>query len=424
MARTRWIAGPSVAVLAAAPYIRTAGFEFVFDDQHLIVHNAFLREPWSPLTAFARHFWHGTPFGAAYYRPLVAASFALNGRLLGWGPAGFHLVNILLHAANAVLLLALARRLGCSDRAALCGAALFAAHPVGAWPVASIAARVDLLPTLFVLLAWCALCTAGGPRAGLSRAASVGVFFLLALLSKESAAAFLVVPVLALRRAKDLDGGTRIGWPVTVSVGAAVVIYLAARRGLGLELLIPRRLIDPLTNPLIRLPRSARILAALELAGRYILYLLAPIRFADPKNYFEQAARPSSLSVEVILSLALLALWSGAIVALWIRRDRTALPLAFSLASFLPASNILFPISSLYAQNFLYMPLAGLCLTGALVLTRAGRRAVPTGGSKARPAEVTQFLVAAVLVAVLATASAAEAGIWRDNLSLLTAWSA
>src|SRR5256885_1864805 len=114
MGRTRWPACAAVALLATLPCIRTLGFAFVLDDLHLIVHNPFLREPWSPLAAFAHDFWHGTPYGAVYYRPLVVGSFALNGRLLGWGPAGYHLVNVLLHAANSVLLLLLARRVGCS----------------------------------------------------------------------------------------------------------------------------------------------------------------------------------------------------------------------------------------------------------------------------------------------------------------------
>ncbi len=423
MARSRWMARAAVALLAAAPYVGSARFGFVFDDLHLIVRNVFLRGPWSPLTAFAHDFWHGTPFGAAYYRPLVTASLALNGRLLGWGPAGFHLVNVLLHAANAVLLLALARRMGCPDRAALFAAALFAVHPVAAWPVASIVARVDLLPVLFVLLAWCALCAPPGGRAGLRRAVWAGAFFLLALLSKESAAAFLAVPVLALRRMKDPDGGVRVGWPVAFSVGAAALVYLAARRAIGLALLIPRVLIDPLTNPLVLLPRTARLLAALRLAGRYILYLLAPVRFDDPWNYFDPALPSPGMGPGVILTLALLAVWSGAIVLLWLRRHRAALPLAFSLASFLPASNILFPISSLYAQNFLYMPLAGLCLAGAAVLGRAGRRARVDGDPKPRRVAMPRTLVAVTLVTVLALAAHQEAGIWRDELSLLTAWS-
>src|SRR6266571_9475006 len=201
MPRSRWIPSVVVALVAAAMYIRTAAFEFVFDDLHLIVNNAFLRETWSPLTAFAHHFWYGTVFSAAYYRPVVISSLALNGRVLGWGPAGFHLVNVLLHAINAALVFALVRRLGTPGWAAFCAALLFAVHPVAAWPVASIVARVDLLPALFLLLAWLAL--DAGHVSSLRRATLTGLLFLLALLSKESALAFLVVPVLALRRLKE-----------------------------------------------------------------------------------------------------------------------------------------------------------------------------------------------------------------------------
>src|SRR6266581_2943893 len=222
MGRTRWLPFAIVSLLAAAPYLATPGFDFVFDDRHLIVHNLFLREATSPFTAFAHHFWHGTPYGAAYYRPLVVASFALNGHVLGWGPAGFHLVNILLHAGNAMLLLALARRLGCPALAASCAAGLFAVHPVAAWPVASVVARVDLLPAL------------------------------------------------ALRRMRGEANPVKPGPRVWAALAAALVGYLALRRAAGAALLMDRRLIDPLINPLGVLPFPARILAAADLSGRYM----------------------------------------------------------------------------------------------------------------------------------------------------------
>ena len=418
MKQSPWIPACAVALLAVALHLRTLGFEFVFDDLHLIVNNSFLREPLSPLTAFVHHFWHGTPFGAAYYRPIVTSSLALNGRLLGWGPAGFHLVNLLLHAANAALVLLLARRLGASPGGAACAAALFAVHPVAAWPVGSIVARVDLLPALFVLLAWLAF-QGGRPPA------LVGLPFLLALLSKESAIAFLAVPILGLRRMTDSrppgdESSHRApglpDWPAFLALGGAVAACLALRRAAGLGVLISEDMVDPLTNPLGRLPMPQRLWAALALAWRYVLYLLVPARFSDPRNYLDPSALPSPLSPGVLLGLGALLLWGAGILILWLRRDRIALPLAFSLASFLPASNILVPIGSLYAQNFLYMPLMGLCLAlGDLLGRRPARRpALPS-----RPE-----LLAAPILLVLAVVSYAEAGIWRDGVSLFTAWTA
>ena len=440
MKRSSWIPGTAVALLAAALPLRTLGFEFVFDDLHLIVNNAFLREPWSPLTAFAHHFWHGTPFGAAYYRPIVTSSLALNGRLLGWGPAGFHLVNVLLHAANAALLLALARRLGAPVWAATCAAALFAVHPAAAWPVGSIVARVDLLPAFFVLLAWLALYSDRGParpgaeadpgasvdsRRRRGQAALAGLLFLLALLSKESAVAFLAIPVLGLRRMREPgeagirwegrpQSQVRPAWPALLALGAAVAAWFVLRRAAGLGVLIARGLVDPLTNPLGQLPLPSRLWAALALAGRYILYLVVPARFSDPRNYLDAAALPSVASPGVLLSLGVFLAWGLGILILWLRRDRIALPLAFSLASFLPASNILVPIGSLYAQNFLYMPLIGLSLAIGDLLARWGARETPA--PRAAP------FIAAPVLAALAVAAYTETGIWRDGVSLFTAW--
>jgi hypothetical protein len=85
-------------------------------------------EPWSPLRAFHHEFWYSTTY-VGYYRPLVIASFGLNGRILGWGPGWFHLVNVLLHIANAVMVLAIARRSGVATGPASLAAVIFAVHP-------------------------------------------------------------------------------------------------------------------------------------------------------------------------------------------------------------------------------------------------------------------------------------------------------
>ena len=399
MGRTRWFPFVFVSLLAAAPYLTTPGFDFVFDDRHLIVHNAFLRQAASPFTAFAHHFWHGTPYGAAYY--------ALNGRILGWGPMGFHLINILLHAGNAMLMLVLARRLGCPAPAALGAALLFAVHPVAAWPVASVVARVDLLPAFFILLAW--LETA---RPGRS-AALASLLFLLALLSKESSAAFLGVPILAMRRMTEAVP-ERPDRRLALALAAAVALYLLMRRAAGLGLFVHQASIDPLINPLGVRPPAERLPAAAALAGRYCLYLLLPLRFRDPSNYMSHAAFPGPLDPGVVLSVAVPAVLVSWVVILWLRRDRIALPLGFAIASFLPAANLVVPIASLYAQNFLYLPLAGLALALGIAIGRG------------RPAWLWQtpvkVAVGTLLLPALGIAAYGEARIWKDEVALFTAF--
>jgi len=198
--------------------------------------------------------------------------------------------------------------------------------------------------------------------------------------------------------------------------------------GIGLGVLIARHQVGALTNPLAQLGMPERLWAALALAGRYILYLVFPARFADPRNYLDPSTLPSPFNPAVLLSLGVLVAWGAGILVLWLRRDRIAIPLAFSLASFLPASNILVPIGSLYAQNFLYMPLLGLCVALADLLSRwAARRASPDlqkAPALAPFPALAAFpvLVAFPVLAVLAAVSFVETGIWRDGVTLFTAW--
>ena len=92
-----------------------------------------------------------------HYWPLVYTSFWLEHKLWGFAPAGYHAVNVLLHAANTVLVLRLARRLAVPG--AWLVAAVFAVHPLHVESVAWIIERKDLLSGLFYLaafLAWSA----------------------------------------------------------------------------------------------------------------------------------------------------------------------------------------------------------------------------------------------------------------------------
>lgn len=156
----------------AAVYGAALASGFHFDD-----HSIF--------TGLALRWWEQT-------RPLTWLSFRADMALWGRNAAGYHAVNLALHAA-CVLLLAdrLARRM--PRHAALIGAAVFALHPLQVEPVVYVFARGTLLAALFCLLAW-RLWDAG------RRWAAVPVFAL-AMLSKEEAAAFPLLLLLLDRAA-------------------------------------------------------------------------------------------------------------------------------------------------------------------------------------------------------------------------------
>ncbi len=92
------------------------------------------------------------------FRPVTFATFALNWAVGGAQPFGYHLLNLLLHAAVILLLYLVLRTLleplPRAATAALAAAWLFAVHPIHTEAVASIVGRSELLAAGFLLVAW------------------------------------------------------------------------------------------------------------------------------------------------------------------------------------------------------------------------------------------------------------------------------
>jgi len=87
------------------------------------------------------------------WHPMTWFSYALDRQIFGMNPEGYHTTNILLHAANAVLLfLILESATGFAWRS-LAVAVLFALAPINVESVAWISERKNVLSMLFFLLA-------------------------------------------------------------------------------------------------------------------------------------------------------------------------------------------------------------------------------------------------------------------------------
>ena len=84
-----------------------------------------------------------------HYWPLVYTTFWLEHKLWGFDPTGYHIVNVLLHLANTLLVWHLMRRLAVPG--AWVVAAVFAVHPLHVESVAWVIERKDVLSGMFYL---------------------------------------------------------------------------------------------------------------------------------------------------------------------------------------------------------------------------------------------------------------------------------
>ena len=116
--------------------------------------------PWT--NVMFNDFW-GTPLTHSgshkSYRPLCVLSFRFNHWLHELKPAGYHLVNVLLHCTATALFTLLARSLLPPSRAEWATAsagALFASHPVHTEAVAGLVGRADVGAAIFFILAFIA----------------------------------------------------------------------------------------------------------------------------------------------------------------------------------------------------------------------------------------------------------------------------
>lgn len=95
--------------------------------------------------------WEGLIGQGGYYRPIVVLSFYVNYLIGGFSPAGYHVLNVLIHAGCAGLVFVLGRQLGLLDWVCWGSAGLFFVLPIHTDSVFWIVGRTDTVCALFYL---------------------------------------------------------------------------------------------------------------------------------------------------------------------------------------------------------------------------------------------------------------------------------
>ncbi|OGV47409.1 MAG: hypothetical protein A2X46_13890 [Lentisphaerae bacterium GWF2_57_35] len=388
----RYGRGLILVACACLPYLFGAFHGFVFDDHGTIVENSFLQNPAHSIQAATLQ-TIGDASVVDGNRPVVLLSYFLDRAVWGLRPFGYHLTNLLLHAAVTLLVFSLARRIGDvpGDWAPFAAAALFALHPALTEAVQLPSYREDLLCVLFILLCLrCSLIVSKG-------ASALAVLFMIpAILSKESAVAIplllawlhgrLPVPVISRRRA----------WSLVMATGVIAAVFLAWwRHGPVLQA------VNSSWNGL-SLQFPSNLLTAPWIFLQYLRLLIAPWALAA-----DYVAAPITGILDLRFFAGLLAMTFVAVVAFSAGKTPLAVGCGWMLLAFLPVSNLL-PLFNPMAERYLYLIAVGFVLAAGWGLSRIRSQQVAT-------------LALALICALFAGRVIARLEDWKDDPTI---WSA
>ena len=170
----------ALVLFTVLAYLPVRNNRFInFDDNQYITENSHVKEglTWDTLK------WAFTTDYAANWHPLTWLSHELDCQLFGLNPAGHHLLNVLLHALNALLLFLILQSLTGLTWRSMMVAGIFAVHSLNVESVAWAAERKTVLSMLFFLLATGAYCRYVRKQS-IPRYLGVTGLFALALMSK------------------------------------------------------------------------------------------------------------------------------------------------------------------------------------------------------------------------------------------------
>lgn len=411
---------PAVAVLLTlVTFLPSVKDDFLnWDDStNFVQNNEYRGLGWTQLK------WMWTSHLIGRYVPITWMTLGLDYTIWKMNPFGYHLTNVLFHAANALVFYFLALLLYRvawrnsspeSERnvmlAALAGALIFAVHPLRVESVSWVTERRDVVSGLFYLLTILAYVRGfdGADRPIRRKLYWVSVaFFVLALLSKEIVVTLPVVLILLdlypLRRLGPGRWTGKTGCKVWIE---KVPFFALTIADTAWALYIAQH--EHSYASLANLGWPSRITAAIYSLGFYLLKTIVPFQLVPfytlSPNRIDPWGAPVIISALVIVSIsvAAVALWRKfpALLVIWI---------AYAVTLF-PVLGLLDNGPQITADRYSYLACLGWALLAGSVMLAWTKSELP-------------WLLpstAGAVVLLLFTLSWRQELIWRDSETLWT----
>jgi Tfp pilus assembly protein PilF len=395
--RAALLCSAALVLLVATIYAQTARHDFVsYDDGTYLYKNATVQ---AGLTRAGAAWAFGVH--ANNWHPLTWLSHMLDVELFGLNPGAHHLVSALVHAANAVLLFTVVRRLTGAFWQSLAVAALFAAHPLRVESVAWAAERKDVLSAFFGFLtlgAYLGYVRRPGPR----RYLALLLLFGLGLLAKPT---FVTLPLLLLlldwwplgrltgETSPRRMGGLVLEKAPLLALSAALSWVTLCAQNAGTASSLTPELPARVTNALVSCAVYLR--QTFWPTGLAVLYPF-PVEGHPRWVVLASAAALSGIGVAALLGAR--------------RHPYLACGWCWYLLALVPVIGLVQVGTHAHADRYTYLPHVGLAIAmvwlAAGIFPKTGRRRVALGAG------------AVLVVTVLAAMAHAQTSRWRSGIEL------
>ncbi|MCX5679304.1 MAG: tetratricopeptide repeat protein [Candidatus Omnitrophica bacterium] len=369
--------------LTLVVYSNSLGGKFVSDDEYFIVKNVNVKSLRNIPDFFSnRSAVAFADLSMDVYRPVTTLSFAIDYLLCKLNAFGYHLVNVLFHSFNAILLCIFLYALFGDIWIAMFASLFFALHPVETEVVSWISGRSSVL-FLFFYLSALLLYIRGKILPSL-------VLFAVSLFSKEMA---VTLPILLV--AYDIH------FPKKEPLRRKIYKYIPYFTIVAVFILM-----------------RAFVLKRVSQCGwwgdnPYYTFLSMTVSFLDylkilllPVNqcaFYITKVYTTVFHPKVLLGLAIFLVSLGAIPLVFKRSKKISFFICWCFITILPVTNIV-PLKALMAERFLYIPSIGFCVLLA-VLLRKQRKTI-------------QVAAAVSIVIIYGFLTMVRNGDWRDSVFL------
>lgn len=352
--RLAWLLPVGLFLLAVLLYANTANFALMYswDDNRYVTDNPLLRDP--SINGVVRIFTEA--YFAAYIPVTIFAYWVQWQFYQNWAP-GYHIVNIVMNAANAVLLFYFVRRLLGKPWVAVLAAVLWIVHPLQVETVAWVSQHKNTFSMFFTLIAFLFHLRSTAPDRKRGDLMWAYAAYLAAALSKP---AVVGVPVLfflydwwwaklPLRRAL-----TRNLIPLIIGAATALLIVVTHEEGGGIK---------PYRGDSIFVTGQLMLIVYWD----YLVSIVWPFDLNNRYYYPPDLTQDAALSMWLGFGLILLTIWF--VIKQPLGKPFSAFAAAWVWLFLLPVSNIV-PINIERADRYMYFPLVIIFAGVALAVER------------------------------------------------------